>query len=575
MHPAKATKSILQTVLICWLATLVLGLLSDGVHHDDDLVHFLMARWAWWYPGYLLHVWGRAGLTVPMATVTWIPDVETAWHAARILSSIVSAASALIAARLAMHLDIKKPWRVVLACYLQPLFTVLGYTTLTENFTALYLIAGVSLLARGRSVVASMVFSLALLTRHEAVMFVPIWLAALFWRRSSTREFLVSAAASLWAPIVHNVLFRWAFGDWPIRIFFEPSGSTQYLPTGWAAYLPDALYAMTPTIFVLCVVGGFSLFRWTLRERSNSARSHFVTQSLLLVIPASFFLVHAVITATGIYGSGGFGRFMVAIAPFVAILAVMGWERLSDAESNAAAAGRSWLMAAAVWCVIWIACETELAAGQLPIARHDFILAGRIILICISVIFSTLFVIGKSAGAKYATLFFVLALSSAQALAMCRPLKPGEKQKAVATLVQTLEKLDLGQGPIFAADAWFAYALGLVENPRATKDAKLLASMPNGTMLIWDETYSGSDYHGLSLADLMQSGAYRERTSDFRLDASQARFRVFEKTRPTPIPEKIRPSYPPPMRMSGPPVRGIFYLRDPSRPRVFPQANDN
>jgi hypothetical protein len=42
-----------------FLLTAVLGLMSDGVHHDDDLMHLLMARWARWFPQYLLHGGGR------------------------------------------------------------------------------------------------------------------------------------------------------------------------------------------------------------------------------------------------------------------------------------------------------------------------------------------------------------------------------------------------------------------------------------------------------------------------------------------------------------------------------------
>ena len=140
--------AIWWAVAIPFSLTIVLGLLSEGVRHDDELVHFLMARWARWFPAYLLHPWGRPGLTVPLAVVAWIGDVDVAWHAARFMSACVTAATAVLAARLAAALDVPRPWLVGVACAVQPLNTVLACTTLTENFAAFYLMAAVVQLHR-------------------------------------------------------------------------------------------------------------------------------------------------------------------------------------------------------------------------------------------------------------------------------------------------------------------------------------------------------------------------------------------------------------------------------------------
>src|SRR5262245_8867837 len=90
----------------CFLATAALGLASDGVYHDDDLTHFLMARWARWFPGYLLHIWGRPGFTIPVAAVAWVNNTTTAWQLARLLSACVTAGSTLIAVHVASDLGI-------------------------------------------------------------------------------------------------------------------------------------------------------------------------------------------------------------------------------------------------------------------------------------------------------------------------------------------------------------------------------------------------------------------------------------------------------------------------------------
>lgn len=561
----QTSRAILMSVGICFIATVGLGLLSNGVHHDDDLVHFLMARWSWWYPEYLLHVWGRPGLTAPMALVAGWGDVDLAWHLSRVLSAIVSAASALLAAQLALRLGVGRRWRVVVACYLQPLFFVLGFTTLTENFTAFYLIAAVALLDRGNARSASVVFSLALLTRHEALLFVPIWLFALAWRRKSVSELVVLSVMTIWAPIAHNLLFRVFLEDWPFMIFLQPTGSTQYLATGWGAYIPDAIYAFTPWLAVLAVVGGLSAVPVVWTRTSWADQFLRSTLFLLVVIPAAFFLAHAVITATGVYGSGGFGRFMVAIAPFVAVLAVMGWDRLCRSSDPHRRIHAGWSIAAIGWLVIWLACESELTAGRLPLTQGTLVNAGRVLLASLVVLCLVMSFSNASGRARSLAAMFILALTIAQVGALVRPLRLNEKQLEVARVTRELARRGLADRPFMAADAWFTYGLGLIENPRALKNSALLASMPVGSIVIWDSVYSGSDYHGLSLSDLRESGAYVERPEW----AAETRFLVYEKTEATPIPQYVKPSYPPPMGGQKAPIRGIYYRRERARPAGF------
>ena len=238
-NPARSSGAVIATVAAVFLLTAVLGLCSDGVYHDDDLTHFMMARWARWCPEYLLHLWGRPGLTVPLAGVSWIGDAATAWHLARLLSAVVTALTALLAARLAMRLGIKPAWLVVLMCGLQPLNLVLGATTLTENFTAFYLVAAVLLLAKGRPTIASAVFSIALLTRHEAAVFLPVWYLALLAGDFPIRRKIPAFLAAISAPVLHNILFRIVFEDWPVTMLFAPPGIKR-IPPDQSAGLPPA-----------------------------------------------------------------------------------------------------------------------------------------------------------------------------------------------------------------------------------------------------------------------------------------------------------------------------------------------
>ena len=130
---------------------------------------------------------------------------------------------------------------------------------------------------------------------------------------------------------------------------------------------------------------------------------------------------------------------------------------------------------------------------------------------------------------------------------------PGSLQGAVAAGI-------LGAGPVI---------LGTSE-----ACGRLLASMPAGTVLIWDAIYCPSDYHRLPLDILVADTAYR------RLDLPIPGFSVLrkrdfpdyvvmEKLAATPVPEIEPPAYPPEIVAPAEP-RGRYYIersasRHPSR----------
>ncbi|MEK6644599.1 MAG: hypothetical protein AABZ08_11895 [Planctomycetota bacterium] len=533
---------------ICLGGTLVLGLFSEGCYHDDDLTHFLMARWAWWYPSYLLHIWGRPGLTVPLAAVSWIGDRFFGWHMARVLSSMVTAAGAVVAARLAMRLGVRRGWLVVIACYVQPLNSLLSFTTLTENWTALYLIGAVALLFQRKPIAASCVFSLALVTRHEAVVFIPIWWLALWTGSGRARSVLVGAIGSLWAPVVHNLLFWIVFEEWPVRMYFQPHGSTEFLSMGPLSYVPHALYAIPPVIFALALVGSRG---WFGRDRW-----------ILIAIPGLFFLLHAVIKAAGVFASGGYGRFMVAVAPFMGILAARGVDRLSTVDWRRG----YWAMLLGVLLMGWLATEIEIAAARSSVGSSTSLwglrsAAGLVSVWClVHAGFSAHTLTRKGVGTAGVTCSFVLI--SAQFFMIVRPLGLREDQWKCREVADEIRKEGRSKGPLFVIHPWIVYQLGLVEHPRAHKGPRLLASMPVGTVVVWDSKYTPSDFHGIDVATLYMP-PYRI-VKQFE-DSQTGRGLVIgmsEKTADAPVPILRDMSYPIDLISKSEPISGIFYVHD-------------
>ena len=535
-------------IIIAFFAlSVVLGVLSEGCYHDDDLTHYMMARWVWWYPSYLLHIWGRPGFTAPMSLVCGIGDRFFAWHLARVLSAVVTACGAILAVRLGRRLGVGPPWLIALLCYVQPLAMVLSYTTLTENWTAFYLIGAASLLLAGRARMASLVFSLALVSRHEAVIFIPIWWLAILTQGSSTRTKITAALLSLWAPLAHNLLFFGVFQEWPARIYFQPHGSTEYLPSGPLSYMPAALYAMTPLILGSALAGAFAIFR---RDRW-----------IVAAIPFLFLLVHLWIKWQGIFASGGYGRFMVAVAPFIAILATRGLSEIIQSPRGA----RPWICLLVVIVATWYALEHDGFKGPIDVSSVVSLKTARAGIGLLTLI-SLLAVLGAKISrlrpaTKLATGIFSLVTLAQWGLTV-HPLRLQPEHEQAVVVADWLRNV-AGESPVFTTNAWLVFELGLVENPRAHKDAGLLASMPAGTYVVWDSRYSPSDFHQVTQQALYGPLGCVPLHSFFdKAHPYAIRFEAFRKLSPPMDWKTETGTYPRDLAAERKAIRGVFYARE-------------
>ncbi len=573
--PDKSTEDLdrFRTRVVLTVAlfgTILLGAWSDGAYHDDDLTHYLMARWSAVFPGYLLNIWGRPGFTILAAAVAWIGSPQAGWHAVRVLSALVTAASALLAARTARRLGIAPGWLVVLICYAQPLNTVLAATTLTENFAAFYLTAAVYLLLGGRASTASAVFSLVLVSRHETVALLPVWWLGVWMAGGPAGRRVCALAASLAAPALHNVAFFAAYRAWPFQLFLAPSGSTQYPPTGPLAYFPH-LFAAVP--FVVASFALIGAHRVAASRFSNaSAQPDLLSEAaekprawIIPALAATFVGIHIVVMAAGVFASGGYARFMVTIAPLVSVLAAAGLSAHGHKEHSAGSRSdirSSWLLMAGVVAVAWVAVELEWRAGRLGIRDERFF-------VLIRVVAATTALVVLLAGAlrdgrprralRRLAAIWLIGLVVIQNAALVRPLRVNEPSRAVARIVRWIESQGLADRPIFATNSWFAYYFNWAEDPRAHKGRRLVASMPVGTLVIWDSIYSASDYHRLPREFFEANAAYR-RIHEGASDGSRPiQFLVYEKIAETPIPSEPDVSYPPNLANREGEVLGAYY----------------
>ncbi|MFQ5422401.1 MAG: hypothetical protein ACE5F9_00310 [Phycisphaerae bacterium] len=479
------------------VASAVFGRLApEGVVHFDDLTHYLFARWAWTWPTYLLDDWGKPGFTV----LYFLP-AGVGWPMCRVLSAILTAWSAWFAYRIAQGLRLRHAWAVVLLAYAQPLFFQLSQTTLTETALAFYLSLAVYLAQRDRWSWSAAVVSLAFVTRHEAIVFLPVWLLLAGGGGVRLRRLW----PVLWAPLLVSVGALGAGAGPTLDKYFVARPSSQYGHGSWLTFFSRSMEAWGPAIATLALSGLWATWR--------NSRGRLLAASV-----ASYFAAETVIRAMGLFSSGGYARFLVALSPLVAVAALAGWLRLwhrnERRRRNAVA------LVAGAMVLLWVAMERQVVLhaqtrdilAEIP----DLDLAKKAVRTATAALAVLAFVsilAGRRPGARrWIRPLIPVGLAIMMVLTVGKLCGPLPRPPEAAVIDETLRWLDnssYSNRDVISAVVWMDYAQGVDLSPRRPSVRERLEQAPIGTIFAWDRQFAASEQHGLPAAEFVRNPSFQ------------------------------------------------------------------
>jgi len=454
--------------------------MSQGGYHDDDLTHYQFARWAWIWPEYLLHSWGRPGFTL----LHFLP-ARFGWLACRWTSGLLSAATALLAYATARRLRLPLAWAVPVLMFAQPLFLTLSYTTLTETALALYLAGAVYLLVANKPMASAAVLSLGFVTRYECVVLIPIWVAVLWPHKRRWLGF----GLLLWAPALHNLLAWPILEELPLMAWLAPNGVTEYGNGCWTTFLAKTTIAFGAGITPLAGAGVRSLWR---RQRGW----------VIALSCAVYLAAETVVRATGSYGSGGYARFLVPLSPLIALLACAGLGEVLSRRARTMVAGV---------IIFAIAMVSVAVAVELELRFEDIYWLGRetwgmrlatLLVLVVSAVSIGLAVGGRVAWARWLVPLVVVVIAGVQLSRQIRPLHLAPDQSAMHETVRWLKGNGLTGRPIYVANLWLEEFLGRARSPGLRVFRRDVALAEPGSIIVWDKRYGPDPHTGLALREL-------------------------------------------------------------------------
>lgn len=305
-------------ILLAWLALKTERFAGGG----DTITHYLFSRFSWKYPHLLLDHWGK-----PVFTLVSSPFAQFGLTGVVMMNILLGVGSAWLAWRIARFMNLANAWLIPLLLCFTPVYTETVLSGLTEVMFGFFLILPAFLFLKEKFIAGAILVSFSLLVRTEGVFLIPLYgLYLLGVRRYRALPFLLTGF------VIYSIVGWFYFGDFLWLITHMPyRGATDIYGTGGLThFFRHAPRFFNPLISGLLVVGFLALIPSGIRVFRDIRRKQEPLHSIRMLIALVFlayFMAHAVMWKTGIGNSLGLHRYMAAIAPLGAIVALGGLNR--------------------------------------------------------------------------------------------------------------------------------------------------------------------------------------------------------------------------------------------------------
>lgn len=453
------------------------GLISSELYSDDDLGHFMIARYAPRHPEMFFDIWGR-----PVFTLLYSPGAQLGLVAGRITSAVIGAAVCYLGYIYARNRGYKRPYLFIVLLGFMARFWLTCYNLDTGLSLCLVLVAALVLLSKDRYVLAAMAISLAPAARPEGILYVFVFAAALLFDKKWKAVPFAFTGLLLWDIIPFAL-----YGD-PLWLLHNQPWTNPYWQSEFLLYFKKLTEITGPVQLPLFLVGIlFSLRNWRMKDRG-----------FLVLAWVSYFVFLVITSWSGAFSTVGLTRYFNGTTPIVALLALDGLNWLLDSEKGA--------LDAASFVLLLL---TALFLGFNSAWGYPYFLATIFLALAVRILVLMKHDITLPAPALVAGIVLI------SLVAMYPPFKVPDlipRHKVMLGAAQWYKAN--GRGRYFLCyDMWFNYFAGIDPYDKS-KEVKVtrenLEKAPRGSLVIWEPHYAGGERYGdISVKELLYNRSYR------------------------------------------------------------------
>jgi hypothetical protein len=302
-------------LFICFTFWGLFSFLAIDLYQEDEVGHYLIAKYSWQHPLLFLDIWGR-----PLVTLLFSIPAQVSLGLTRFLSSLISLIVVYLTVYLAQIVLKKNEVKFVITFLIfQPFYFLLSFGILTELIFSLVFILWLIFVYKKRYTLATLFIALTPLARPEGFFFIILWAFIILFNSNllvRVRIFLIVMSGIV--VILWNIAGFLVSSDllWLLHSF--PWGGQQtYYGSGSPFYY----------ILLLPIITGIGTFPFFVYGLFHMIRSN------KFLLPGIFFFflsLHTVLWTFGLFSSAGFLRYFVSISPVIAIIGVVGYKGIID-----------------------------------------------------------------------------------------------------------------------------------------------------------------------------------------------------------------------------------------------------
>ncbi len=291
-----------------------------GYGGADNVMHYLIARYAFQHPELFFHHWGK-----PVFTILSSPFAQLGMHGINLFNLLVSLLTCFFAWRTARRIKLGFPSLAVIFTAFSPVFFFSATSSLTEPLFALITMASVLCFINRKYILSAIIFSFSIFIRSESIILFPLFIVAyVLVRQWKPLPFLLSGFIIIsLAGYPFYKEFFWFFTQMPYRM--EQSiyghGSLWHFVKNYRE-----LFGFPLIVFIIT---GILFIMWKLfSDKTYRTSGNIANYMLIAGIPFIFLVAHSWVWFKGTGGSLGLLRVMACVSPLFALTGLYGYNLL-------------------------------------------------------------------------------------------------------------------------------------------------------------------------------------------------------------------------------------------------------
>lgn len=283
----------------------------------DSPMHYLFAKYAPQHPELYFNHWAK-----PFFVLVASPFAQFGFVGIKVFNALVVALTALLTYRCAELLLIKNNLLVVLILLFSPLYFILTFSALTEPLFALFIAAGLYAVLKHKLLTGAIIISLLPFIRSEGLIILGVF-GFYFIVKKQWKALPYLALGHLFYAIAGYAVYKdllWIFKKIPYAQLSSIYGEGEL-----THFVEQLYYVVGFPIYILFWLGSIAIAYKFVRRAVS-----FKVFILVFLGFFAFFAAHTLFWYLGIFNSMGLKRVLIGVMPLLAIIAMIGFNFLTE-----------------------------------------------------------------------------------------------------------------------------------------------------------------------------------------------------------------------------------------------------